>query len=398
MDVRDIINNHLDKYDFDIRKSKYARFSDQKCTPDIVSFVADCIMNIIAEKPEFTLYDIWDSQYFIRHTRVLFNKPFGDDTRSQNEYDKVLAQPINLLRYAHILKDVGIQNRRTLLTVDNEKLLDYISRRDSSAYEFLYCYFQKVLSDSGFIKYIEEYREHCWKNVKVAREELYHKFYLLIDGNTPTHSATDITRIFHKIINIFACEYGIPGSKGVDRMAYSDLMYNRTNARDFGKDKSVSRQEAIEYTIAENRLADISNYYVQKAIKTIKQIEERSEVRDAYSSGNATQVHHIFPKHQHPQLAGTLENLILLTPTQHFTKAHPNNNTHIIDVPYQKVCLLSKVDSVEESIRLCGEQYYRKASMVDVVNQGLNIDLSTKVSFTELKEAINYQYRNNIVY
>ena len=48
MDMRDVIYSHLDNYDFDIRKSKYARFSDQKCTPDIVSFVADCIMNIIS--------------------------------------------------------------------------------------------------------------------------------------------------------------------------------------------------------------------------------------------------------------------------------------------------------------------------------------------------------------
>ena len=392
--MRDVINSHLDKYDFDIRKSKYARFSDQKCTPDIVSFVADCIMNIIAEKPTFTLYDIWDSQYFIRHTRVLFNKPFGDDIRSQNEYDKLLAQPINLLRYARILKDVGTQNRRTLLAVDNIELLDYISRRDSSAYEFLYCYFSKVLSDSDFIKYIEEYRRNCWGNVKVARSELYGRFQMLIDGNTPTHSAIDIKRIFHKIINIFACEYGIPGSNGNNCMVYTDLMYNRPNARDFGKAKNISRQEAVENAVELDRLNEISAYYIQKAIRTIKKIEDRSEVKDAYAKGDATQVHHIFPKHQHPKLAGTLENLILLTPTQHFTKAHPNNNTQIIDVSYQKVCLLSKVDSVEESIGLYGEQYYRKASMVDVVNQGLDIDLSTKISFAELKDAINYKYRS----
>ena len=46
MDIHEYIENHLDKYDFDIRKSHYARFSDQKCTPDIVSFVADCVINI----------------------------------------------------------------------------------------------------------------------------------------------------------------------------------------------------------------------------------------------------------------------------------------------------------------------------------------------------------------
>ena len=49
MDIYEYISCHLDKYDFDIRKSGYARFSDQKCTPDIVSFVADCIVNISPE-------------------------------------------------------------------------------------------------------------------------------------------------------------------------------------------------------------------------------------------------------------------------------------------------------------------------------------------------------------
>ena len=79
--------------------------------------------------------------------------------------------------------------------------------------------------------------------------------------------------------------------------------------------------------------------------------------------------------------------------THHFTKAHPNNNTQIIDANYQRVCLLSKADSIENSINTVGETYYRKASFIDVVNQGLDLSLSTTISYSQIKDAINEQYR-----
>ena len=396
MDIRDTINAHLSHYDFDIRKSNYARFTDQKCTPDIVSFMADCVINMTATKPLFTLYDIWQSQYFIRNVRVIFNKPWANDERAKHEYDKVLAQPLNLLVYAHILKVIPSGGRTKVFTVENPHLLDFISRRDNNAYEFLYCYLYKVMSDSGFMRYIDEYKNNCRRNLKLAREEVYGRFHMLIDGNTPTHSELDTTRIFHKIINIFACEYGLPGSSGTDNMMYSDLMYNRTNIRDYFKRKEITRQEARGIRakqIDAERMMEISQYYIQKAIKQIKKIETCSEVHDSYGRGEATQVHHIFPKNEFPLLAGSLENLILLTPTQHFTKAHPNNNTQIVDSDYQRICLLSKTDTVRSSIETVGEEYYRKASLIDVVNQGLDLDLSTTISYNQLKDSINSHYR-----
>lgn len=49
--MRNIINEYLSQFDLDIRKSHDARFVDQKCTPDIVCFMADCVMNMVATKP-----------------------------------------------------------------------------------------------------------------------------------------------------------------------------------------------------------------------------------------------------------------------------------------------------------------------------------------------------------
>ena len=49
--MRNVINEYLSQFDLDIRKSHDARFVDQKCTPDIVCFMADCVMNMVATKP-----------------------------------------------------------------------------------------------------------------------------------------------------------------------------------------------------------------------------------------------------------------------------------------------------------------------------------------------------------
>ena len=97
-------------------------------------------------------------------------------------------------------------------------------------------------------------------------------------------------------------------------------MYNKKNWRDMDKDKTVTRQEAITAEKKEKQEA-INTYYVQKAIALIRKIQKVSEVNDSWGNGEATQVHHIFPKSQFPQIAHYVENLILLTATQHNTKA-----------------------------------------------------------------------------
>ena len=387
--MRDKIMQYLNQFDLDIRKSHDARFVDQKCTPDIVCFMADCVLNMVATKPVFVINDVWDTQYFIQNTRVIFNKPWANSKEAYNEYNKVLSQPLKLLAYAHIL-NVNMVGGTLTFSVANEDLLDYISRKDRNAYNFLFCYFSKVLTDSGFMRYIEEYKKDWPQNLKEAREVIYNRYIRLISGNTPSHSRLDITRMFHKVFNIFAAEYNMPGSSGKYARTYSDLMYNRVNWRDINKEKSVTRQQAVN-TAQEEKQEAINTYYVQKAIALLKKIQTGSEVHDAWSNGEATHAHHIFPKSQFPEIAHYIENLILLTATQHNTKAHPNNRTQEINRDYQLVCLLAKADTIEKSLKLVGERYYRKESFVYVINVGLSTELSITLSFDGIKkELINF--------
>ena len=380
--MRDVINDYLSQFDLDIRKSHDARFVDQKCTPDIVCFMADCVMNMVATKPVFVINDIWETQYFIQNTRVVFNKPWANDKNAYNEYNKVLSQPLKLLAYARIL-DVEMVGGTLTFSVANEDLLDYISRKDRNSYNFLYCYFMKVMSDSGFMKHFEEYSSNSVTNPVAARDEIYDRYYRLINGNTPSHSRLDIRRMFHKVFNVYAVEHHLRGSNG-KIIYYSDLMYNKKNWRDMDKDKTITRQEAM--TPEKNEKQEVINmYYIQKAIALIRKIHTVSEVNDSWSNGEATQVHHIFPKSQFPQIAHYVENLILLTATQHNTKAHPNNKTQEINRDYQLTCLLAKADTIDTSLKTVGEKYYRKESFVYVINTGLTVQLSTNLQFKDIK-------------
>jgi len=249
---------------------------------------------------------------------------------------------------------------------------------------------EKVLSDSDFIKNFEEYKVKA-QSTKLNSEDfekLKEKFQKFILGYTNINGVTEINRVFPKVLNPYSAFYQIPGTeKGRmthGRFIYPDLMYNRENFRDIGKDKTLSRQEILK-EIAEQ--SEVIVYRVQKAKNIIKRHHSSSEVKDSLAVGAATQVHHIFPEHEFPEISDYTENLILLTPQQHNTRAHPDNKTQTIDLEYQKECLLSKMDSITVSVSK-GDNLYAKERFVHVVNVGYNLDLSTNTSFEELKEII----------
>ncbi len=392
--MRNKIFEHLNQYDLDVRKSHDARFSDQKCTPDVICFIADCIVNTVHENDYFGVSTIWESQYFIKNTRAIFNKPWANDDRARHEYDKFIAQPLRLLAYAHVL-ELCQEGGRNVFRVCNGYLLDYIAQRERNTFNFLYCYFEKVLTDSGMWNYFQEYVSSPNKS---SYKELRERFDRFMIGNTKINTAVEVHRIFPKILNVIAVENQIPGSeKGRISnyvFTFSDLMYNRKNWRDLNKDKNISRQEAVEDVIDEQQRQAYSDYYVQKAIAQIRKIQSESEVHDQYAQGEATQVHHIFPKSQFPEIAHYLENLILLTATQHYTKAHPSNRTQEINTDYQLTCLLAKADTIDKSLRKYGDRYYRKESFLFVIQTGLSQpdEWSLSLSFADIKQKLIYTY------
>ena len=392
----------LNSINYDIRIKQDARFMDQKCTPDVVCIIADCIINLRESEPnkEFIVQDIWDSQYFIKNVKAIFNKPSATNPTTKSEYDKFIQQPLRLLAYAGVL-DIEKRGTKNFYKVANLSVLEYISLKDRNAYNFLYQYFVKVLSDSGLLKFFEAYKVKFENGnlTQVDFEDLQSRFIKFIIGNTAINGEVEIRRIFPKLLNVFACENNLPGSvKGrmsENQFYYTDLMYNRKNWRDMSKDKTISRQEAIN--VSEQNIIEgtaFNAYLVQKAMNQIRKMYTESEVKDQWANGDATQIHHIFPKSKFPQLAHYLENLIKLTATQHYTKAHPNNKTDAINLDYQLVCLLAKSDSIEKSLQK-NELYYRKESFVYCINTGLNQELKADLTFRQIKTELATIYNNN---
>lgn len=391
------ISEYFNQFDFDVRKSGDARFMDQKCTPDVVCFIADCLINLNPQD-EFTVQDIWNMQYFIKSASAIFGKPNPKNEAAKHEYDKFIQQPLRMFAYAHIL-DIDKRGGINYYRIKNIDILDYIATKERNAYNFLYIYITKVLSDSNVLRFFEKFKNECLDGNVTSQDylELKERYTRFIIGNTAINKPTEVYRIFTKVLNVYAAENDIQGTErghlSKDIISFSDLMYNRKNWRDVGKAKAQTRQEAANEE-EQSQQEKYDDYQVAKAMKLLRKIQIESEVNDQFGKGEATQIHHIFPKSKYPSIAHYIENLIKLTATQHYTQAHPNNNTQIINRDYQLICLLAKSQTIEKSIKVVGERYYRKESFILVINTGLESDLSLNLTFPEIRKELRLIYND----
>ena len=345
---------------------------------------------------DFTVQDIWNMQYFIKNASAIFGKPSPKNETARSEYDKFIQQPLRMLAYAHVL-NMERRGNVNYYRISNEEVLDYIATKERNAYNFLYVYIVKTMSDSGILKYFESFKSAC-ENGTVSQleyKELKDRYTRFIIGNTSINGEVEVARIFTKVINVYSAENCIQGTEkgrlSKNNIIFSDLMYNRKNWRDHDKAKSQTRQEAASDAERLQQEA-YDSYQVTKAMNLLRKIQVESEVKDQFSIGEATQVHHIFPKAQYPEIAHYLENLIKLTATQHFTKAHPNNHTQITNKDYQLICLIAKSQNIEQSLKNCGDKYYRKESFIYVINIGLHADLSQQLSFSDIRKQLRLLY------
>ena len=100
-------------------------------------------------------------------------------------------------------------------------------------------------------------------------------------------------------------------------------------------------------------------------------------------------MHHIFPQSYYPEIADYIENLIALTPTQHLSKAHPNNNTQYISKIYQYYCLIAKVGKIKENIEQNTlPKIYSFEDLIYVLNTGLETDDFSKITYIDFENII----------
>ncbi|WP_104713634.1 restriction endonuclease [Helicobacter cetorum] len=373
------IIDFLNSKNYDIRKTQNARWIDQKCTADVLSIVADCILEFTQYdiKKSFSIKDIWDNPYTNENVKMIFSKPSLKSEKAKNEYDKFFSQPIKLLAYSGILSETKSGNRN-IYTIQNIELLEYLMLRETNALKFLILYIQKVLKDGGiyylFHNFLQEQNNESFERLKNG-------FTTFTKNNTPINNDKECFRIFTKILNPLAFYCGKKGTRkgylSETIISRDELNYNRINWRDIGKDKNITRQE---YELINSKIIANSNYLTQKAKKVVKQYNDRfnnsfSEVKQENENSQATQMHHIFPVQDFPRIADYIENLIALTPNQHFIYAHPNNQTRFIDKDFQYICLLAKTTTILNDI----QGIYDWNNYIFVLNMGLNTTLFCQV-------------------
>ncbi|AJQ45670.1 restriction endonuclease Hin4II [Ureaplasma diversum] len=401
-------NEFLSQYDYDVRKLKDARWIDQKCTYDVVSIIADCINEYVenSNNKEFTVSDIWHSDYARENVISIFSKP-DPELKASNEYDKYFGQPIKLLGYSHVL-NVRKDKNRYFYSINNQEILSKIALRPMNALNFLYEYITKVLSDSGLIESFNDFfniqTNEAYKNVR-------DKFINFTISNTKIRNQTECGRIFTKVINPLAFKLKKFGTeKGrISRFAITlnDLQYNRSNWRDelSGKDKSIPRSE---YEIILSKLQEraFRTYTVNKAKKAVRKFNDifnngQPEVIQSTEHVKATQAHHIFPQSNYPDIADFIENLIMLTPNQHYSMAHPNNNTQYIDKDFQYLCLIAKTTRIHNDLTSNNtNKFYDFNDYKYVLNIGLETDEFSSIEhldFATILDKIDFFYSDQLI-
>jgi len=398
-----------DSHNYDLRISGNGRWIDQKCTPDVIWSISDFVIDYVDNvKAEFAVSDIWQSDYAKQTIAETYSKPGTDEATAENEYDKVFSQPLCMLCYAGVIRDTSETNRH-LYVVENRDVLEYIARNDMYALRFLSMYIEKVLKDSGLFDSFQDFFNNQDKNhfttLKQAFIDYYHDY-------TPIKKEYEPKRIFTKVINPLAFKYR---KKGTERghmsqniIIKADMMYNRDNFRDVyrEKPKGVSRQEWL----ASHPDIDRRDGYFEQMMNHSKRnlrnyiadyrdnISELTQFIDSETDTAApTQIHHIFPKNEFPEIMYYIENLIALTPNQHFGFAHPNNNTQIIDIAAQKVLLVAKTYSIKKNLTDGTEEpIYEFADFLVVLSTGWDDESVTEIAdndYNDVLHAINYHYQ-----
>ena len=352
------IEEFLNRHDYDVRKSHNGRWIDQKCTMDVLCLVADCIIEYVNRpgNEKFCVTDIWFDEYSVENVQMIFAKP-DPSKKASNEYDKYFGQPIKLLDAAGIIQGKK-EGQKYIYEVVDYKLLEYISFRERNSYTFLCMYIEKVLKDSGIYHLFEHFFRLQNKDAFADLKDGYTSFTI---EYTPINGKTECGRIFTKILNPLASKYKKCGTErghiSKDVITQDMLKYNQRNWRDISseKPKDMTRVD-YQVTIPNSDQDSMTNYRIARAKKNLRRFNDTyrggiTEVREErHLQDQATQMHHIFPVNEFPSIADYLENLIALTPTQHFGYAHPNNNTQYISKEYQYLCLISKTGSIRDNI------------------------------------------------
>ena len=397
-----LLQKFLAVHTYDIRVLKDGTWIDQKCMPDEIRFVAECILSWVDQthKSQFESPEIWHSPFAREQVQSYFGKPDPFSREATDEYNKFFRQPMKMFAVAGVLKNHGRNNNTIQFSIADRDVLEFVARNDWNAYLFLTHYIEKVLKDSGLWDPFETFFDlQTNDSLSVLRD----KFIDFEKAYTPKNTAVEIRRILPKVLNPLACRFGKRGlAKGRMiglKMNFSFMRYNQENWRDSGKPKDVTRRGFAKGHIT---VPPSATYLTQKAKDEVRVFNDSfrdsaSEVLGPMRTGKATHMHHMFMASSFPDIADFPENIIALTPGQHYSFAHPDGNTSKIDPGYQCQCLLSKSETIERNVvGKCGPVgFYDFGKFAFVLDMGFSTTIFSSIpsdDFTELRHQIDNMY------
>lgn len=379
------LNDYYKEISLNIESNNFwSKAIDQKITFDVLSFISQCILEL--PEKDFRRKNIEESVFFDNGLQRIYGKPPAKQI--PREVDKFISQPLNFLESTGILGLAkNTSTRLKTFHVRNPEILAEIADSDSKSLEFLVAAFLKIASHLPFEKDLISFV----KNKNGKRDELYdlrHKFTEYIQKNTGIKTAIEPPRKFNKLIQVLAYYYKGTGSKsGSPNPIYlADITYNRANFRDKKKDKNVSREKAKTYInsaryaydldrhkreIRKEKISGIARFMKSgKATPEVFSIMKKMHERDEMG----IHVHHIFSDSSFPELSDVKENLIFLNANEHLQYAHPLGNTSMLDKDFQKICLMAKLNEIEEDQKRPFPKYDHR-EFVNVLNIGFSTNI-----------------------
>ena len=368
---------------------------EQKITPDLLWCVAQAILSITKSNGSVVFSDkeIRTSQIFDSLMRDYFSKP-GQAKDTENEYNKVSSYQLGLLTYSCVLKQV--EQRPKQYQIKEMRILKFIANNELNSVKFLGLYVNKFLKDNKLLKVFKNYKKQSTQSNYVKAKAEYLKWARAntkVKGLDPKHSY----RVFNKIFNVFAYSHRLPGESKARVMRgicpYFFLIYNQPNFRDIKKPSGMSRRAFFKLFIEETNKRVQIQIKVRQAKQEVKERHQNSEVRESkwgYKKDIGIAAHRILMESEYPEFAFFRENVIVLTPGQHFSFAHPKGNTQVVDEKFQLTCLLAKLKSIEDSINK-KDSFYKLKNLILVLNKRFNWNLDEKTNIKTIRNKLKLE-------
>lgn len=365
---------------------------EQKTTPDLLWCVAQVILAVTKENraKTFTDVEIRSSPLFNALMVEYFSK--APQIEAEGEYNKVSRYQLELFAFAGILEKIG--ERPSQYRICDLGALEFVSHNDLNSAKFLVAYTKKFIADNGLSPVFEAYKEAPTQENYELIKDAYWKWARVntaVRGDDRRHTS----RVLNKMFNVYCYAYRIPGEDrsvvSAGPCPYSFLIYNRDNFRDADMPTGMTRRQYSQQILSQVDQQGVVATLVAKAKEAVSRRHgKESEIQDpaqGYAPGAGVHIHHIFPQGVYPQYALTKENLIALTPGQHYSFAHVEANTRRINPEFQVVCLQKKLEHICASV-IAHDDFYSLREFVRMLNACLGWHLPEDASAEQVRERL----------